>query len=143
VATEEGIVIRADGGSAIVKATKTDACKACTARGSCHVMGGGREMEISAFNPVGAEVDDHVLLSFDTSSLLKASFLLYIVPVFALLAGAVAGHYLTLSVGWDPSIGACVLGFLSLSLSAAFIKARGNAMGKKTAYQPKIIRILR
>jgi len=142
MATEEGIVIRAGGDSVVVKATKTDACEACTARSSCHVLGGGKEMEISALNPVGAKVDDRVLLSFDTSSLLKASFLLYIVPVIALLAGAVAGNFLSLSMGWDPSIGACILAFVFVALSAVFVKAKGNAMGKKSGYQPRAIRIL-
>lgn len=143
MATEEGIVIKLDEDSAWVRATKTGACDSCSARSSCHVMGGGREMEINAINGAGARVDDHVVLSFDTTSLLKAAFLLYIVPIVALMLGAMAGHILSMPLQLDPSIGSCVVAFLFFGLAVIFVKSKGNAMGKKREYQPQIIRILK
>ena len=143
MATEEGIVIKLDEGSALVRATKTGACESCSARSSCHVLGGGTEMEINAVNVVGAQVDDRVVLSFDTTSLLKASFLLYIVPIIALMFGAAVGHMVSIPLQLDPSTGSCVVSFLFFGLSVVFIKSKGNAMGKKIQYQPQIIRVLK
>jgi sigma-E factor negative regulatory protein RseC len=106
-------------------------------------MGGGKEMEINAINTAGAQVNDRVVLSFDTSSLLKASFLLYIVPIIALILGAVAGQILSTPFQLDPSAGSCGVALLFFALAVAFIKFKGNSLGKKRAYQPQIVRILR
>lgn len=143
MATEEGIVIKLDRDSAWVRATKTGACESCSSRSSCHVLGGGNEMEISAINAAGAQIDDRVVLSFDTPSLLKASFLLYIVPIIALMFGAVVGHAVSMPLQLDQSIGSCVAAFLFFGLSVVFIKSKGNAMGKKIQYRPHIIRVLK
>ena len=91
MATEEGIVIKIDSSTAWVKTTKTHACKACGARASCNVMGGGKEMEVEAINYAGAKVGEKVVLFFETSPLLKATFMLYVLPVLFLIAGAFIG----------------------------------------------------
>jgi sigma-E factor negative regulatory protein RseC len=143
MATEEGIVIELNKDSARVRATKTGACESCSARSSCHVMGGGNEMEINAINAAGAQVDDRVVLSFDTSSLLKASFLLYIVPIIALMFGAIAGHVLSIPLQLDSSIASFAGAFLFFGLALVFIRSKGNALGKKREYQPRIIRVLK
>jgi sigma-E factor negative regulatory protein RseC len=143
MAREEGIVIKLDEGSALVRATKTGACESSSARSSCHDMGGGKEMEISAINIAGAQVNDHVVLSFDTASLLKASFLLYMVPIIALVFGAIAGQILSMPLELDPSIGSCAVAFLFFALAVVFIKSKGNALGEKKEYRPQIIRILK
>jgi positive regulator of sigma E activity len=43
--------------------------------------GGDDDVEVEAINAAGAKVDDRVFISFKTSSLLKVSFLVYMVPV--------------------------------------------------------------
>ena len=99
-------------------------------------------MEVEVLNPVGARVDDRVVIYFETTSLLKASFLLYFFPVLAMLAGALVGHHFALSRNWDPSLGAAILGFLGLFLALAFVRMHGQKMATRNTYKPKIIRIL-
>jgi len=142
MATEEGIVIKLEGDTASVRATKTEACEGCSAQSSCHAMGGGKEMEINAINDVAAQVGDRVLLSFDTPSLLKATFLLYIVPVIALILGAGVGQTLSKPLDLDPSVGSCLLAFSFFAIAAVFVKSKGNAMGERGDFQPRITRIL-
>ena len=45
-------------------------------------------MEVDAVNSVGAQVGDRIMLYFETGSLLKATFLLYIFPILCMLLGA-------------------------------------------------------
>ena len=142
MATEEGIVTAATPSTARVKTTKSSACEACSARRSCHALGGGDDMEVDVLNPVGAQVDDRVVIYFETASLLKASFLLYFFPVLVMLAGALIGHHYALSRNWDPSLGAAGLGFMGLFLALAFVRTRGQKMATRNAYKPKIIRII-
>ena len=76
MATEKGIVLRTDSEAAWVKTVRSSACEGCTAKGSCHSMGGGNEMEVKALNTAGARAGDRIVLSFETASLLKATFLI-------------------------------------------------------------------
>ena len=142
MATEQGVVLRTDSESAWVKTTRSSACEGCTARGSCHTMGGGQEMEVKALNPAGARVGDRIVLSFETSSLLKATFLIYVFPILFLIAGAALGQMLAPLIGLSPSALSVLLGFTFFFTALFIIKARANKLAKKNAYQPKITKIL-
>ena len=143
MAVEEGTVIRLADKTAWVKTRKSKACEGCTARGSCSAMGGGNDMEVEAVNLAGGKVGDRVVISFETSSLLKASFLLYVFPILCMLAGAFIGLYLAPRWNLDGSVFSAVGGFAFLGLAFLFVKVKGNRMGQEDAYRPKIVRILK
>ena len=142
MATEQGVVLRTDSEAAWVKTSRSSACKGCTARGSCHTTGGGQEMEVKALNPAGARVGDRIVLSFETGSLLKATFLIYVFPIIFLIAGAALGQALAPFIEFSPSALSVLLGFTFFFTALLFIKTRANKMAKQNAYQPKITKIL-
>jgi sigma-E factor negative regulatory protein RseC len=142
MATEEGVVLRIDTGTAWVKTKKSKSCEGCSSKGFCHALGSQDEMEVEAINAAGGKVGDKVVLNFDTSSLLKASFLLYVFPIICMLAGAFVGMELAPSLNFDSSISSAIGGFLFFGLSVLFVKSKGNRMARKDEYRPKIIRIL-
>lgn len=142
MATEEGIVTKTGAATAWVKTTKSDACKGCSARNSCHTLGGGEEMEVEAINQVSAQVGQKVVLSFDTSPLLKATFMLYVFPILTLIAGAFIGQQIAVSFNFNKSLWSAMIGFLFFGLSILFVKSKGNKMAQREEYQPKIIRII-
>ena len=142
MATERGIVIKLDSNTAWVKTTRTSACKTCSAKSSCNVVESGKEMEVQAINEAGAQVGDRIIISIDTASLLKASFLLYVFPILLMIAGAVIGQKAGPLFDIDPSLFSAVVGFLFFFISIWFVKSRGNTMALKNEYKPKIIRIL-
>jgi len=135
LATEEGIVTK-----------KSAACESCSAKGFCDTMGGSGsndDVEVKAINAVEAKVDDKVTISFETSSLLKVSFLVYMVPVLFLILGVIIGDKIAAIFNYDQSIFSVLVGFLFLFAAFFFIKTKGKELSKKDAYQPKIIRILK
>ena len=140
--TEEGIVIRTDADTAWIKTTRTGGCNDCSARGSCHTLGGGKEMEVSALNTAGAHIGDRVLIGFDTGSLLKVQFLLYILPILALMAGAAVGNGIAPYLSLNSTALSIVIGFASLALSLLFIRVKGNRLARKSEYRPKVLRVL-
>jgi sigma-E factor negative regulatory protein RseC len=142
LATEKGIVLRTDSEAAWVKTVRSSACEGCTAKGSCHSMAGGNEMEVKALNTAGARAGDRVVLSFETASLLKATFLIYVFPIILLIVGAAIGQMLAFLIGFSPSALSVLLGFVFFFTGLFIIKARANKMAKKNAYQPKITKIL-
>jgi len=142
VATEEGVVIKISAGAAWVKTSKSSACKACSARASCHSSGGGEEMEVEVINEVGARVGDRIVLSLATGSFLKATFLLYIFPILLLIAGAIIGQETASYFGVNPSGLAAAAGFALFFAALLLVKIKANQLAKKNEYRPKIIKIL-
>ncbi|MGD8283818.1 MAG: SoxR reducing system RseC family protein [Desulfobacterales bacterium] len=142
MATEHGVVIKTDSTSAWVKTVKSGACKACSARGSCHSLSSSDEMEVKAINEVGANVGDQIVLSFETSSLLKATFLLYVFPILLLIIGAVIGEQIAPSFRINPSALSAIIGFSFFFAAVLFIKVMANRMAKKNEYKPQIIKII-
>lgn len=144
MATEEGVVTKIESATtAWVKTTRSGACKACSARSSCHSLGGGEnETEVEAINQAGAQIGQKVVLGFDTSPLLKATFLLYMFPILTMIAGAFIGQQLAIDFHLDPSFLSAVFGFLFFGLTLVFVRSKGNKLAKRDEYRPKIIRII-
>jgi sigma-E factor negative regulatory protein RseC len=141
LATEQGVVLRTDSKAAWVKTTRSSACEGCTARDSCHTMG-GKEIEVKALNSAGARAGDRIVLSFETSSLLKATFLIYVFPIVFLIAGAALGQFLAPLAAFNPSALSVLLGFALFFLALLIMKQKANKMARKSAYQPRITKIL-
>lgn len=84
--TGEAIVVSVCGDEAIVKISKSSACgHDCASCKACS----NPSYEISVINKIGAKAGDKVLIETKTSKVLFASFLLYILPVFLLIIGAI------------------------------------------------------
>lgn len=140
--TEQGMVIRVDTKTAWIKTTKTGACESCSAKSSCHTLGGGKEMEVEAINVAGARIGDQVVIGFETASLLKASFLIYIFPILGLIAGAAVGEAIAPYFSMNKSLSALLIGGFAFFLCYLFIRKKGNELAKNRSYRPKVIRIL-
>ncbi|HUV51287.1 MAG TPA: SoxR reducing system RseC family protein [Anaerolineae bacterium] len=143
MATQEGIITKVYSTTAWVKCAKCAACESCSAKGFCNTAGVSDDVEVEAINAVGAKVNDRVTISFETSSLLKVSFLVYMIPVLFLILGVIIGDKIALIINYDKSICSMLVGFLFLVAAFFFVKAKGRELSKKDAYQPKIIRILK
>ena len=143
MATEKGIVIRETAATAWVKTNRTEACKHCASRGSCHTVGSGEEMEVEAINMVGAKAGDHIILTFETAPFLKATFLLYVFPIIMMLIGAAIGQWLAVTMGWSESPSSLFLSLIALFLTVLFVRKKANQLAGKKEYRPKITHILK
>jgi len=142
MATEQGIVIKTDSRTAWVKTIKSANWSGCSAKGSCHSKGAGEEMEVYAINEAGARKGDRIVLSFETSSLLKVTFLLYVFPILLLIIGAAVGQEMAPKFDFNPSGFSAIMGFIFFFAALLIIKTTANRLAKKNEYRPKIIKIL-
>ena len=142
MATEKGVVTKLGFHTAWVKTTQSAVCTSCASKGSCTAMG-NNNMEVEAINTAGAQVGDRIILSIETSSLLKASFLLYVFPILCMIIGAIIGHGTAPLFHFDASTFSAVIGFLFFSLAVMFVKLKGNKLAEKDRYKPRITRILK
>jgi len=124
---EEARVIEVRNGRALVETSRSSACKACAGRAGCATLGGGREARVWAADHVGVERGMRVEVAVGEGSFLLAGFLVYMVPVAALLLGAYGGHSWATRNGFDADLTAAGAGisFMALALLASrFIASR-------------------
>ncbi|MGD9972788.1 MAG: SoxR reducing system RseC family protein [Desulfatirhabdiaceae bacterium] len=142
MATEEGIIIRiGDNDIAWVKTVRSSACESCSARHSCSTQDSGKEMEVEAFNPIAAKEGDRVIIRMKTSTLLNAAFMMYIVPILFMLAGALIGDGLSSSLRMDSVLLSTFMGLFSFILSFVLIRYKTGRKEVRDRYRPRIIRI--
>jgi sigma-E factor negative regulatory protein RseC len=126
-----------------VEATPSAACEGCASRGSCHAVGKERN-SVQVINRLDAKEGDTVVISFETGPLLKALFLLYMVPILALLAGACAGNWLIApTVAIDPSVVSAATAFLCFFAAIWLAKEKATRLEMRDSYRPKITRVFR
>lgn len=136
--TENGIVIKTDAKTAWVKTIRSSACEGCASKDSCQ---GGKEAQVEALNTMGAKAGDAVVVGFETGSFVKISMLIYLFPVFAMAAGAVAGSHIAPIYGFDPTNASALLAFSFLGLSFLIIRMTSSLLAGDDRYQARIVKI--
>ncbi|MBW2123410.1 MAG: SoxR reducing system RseC family protein [Deltaproteobacteria bacterium] len=131
-------------GFASVRATGGEGCEGCASRGVCHALGGGREREVTAVNRAGAAAGDRVLISIGSGSFLKASFVVYLVPVLALIVGSVIGKTYSASIwaGGNPDVVSILAGLVSFGACLGVIRLFSGFLRGDSRYYPVIERVV-
>ncbi len=142
MATEEGVVVNVGSDTVRIKSHRTEACDECVAKDGCRVMGGGKDMEFDVENTLGAQMGDKVQVAVSDQAFLKVIFLVYLVPVFGLMVGAVLGQEIGHSMGFDPSMSAAVIGFACMGGVFAIVKVIAGKMDKSERYKPQLVKIV-
>lgn len=128
---------------AVVRCQKGSACQHCVSKSSCLSGEQTGTMQVDAHNPLNAKVGDRVRLVTSSRVFLRSSFILYIVPLIALVVGAVAGQQIGERIpnGPDPNLLAAMIG--CAFLVGAFLTIRvGTRALPPEDYMPSIIEIL-
>lgn len=136
--TENGIVIKADQNTAWVKTIRSSSCEGCASKESCE---SAKEGQVEAINAVGAQSGDAVVVGFDTGAFVKISMLLYLFPVFSMIAGAIIGTHIAPVYGFDDTNCTAAFSFSFLALSFLLIRLVSSRMSGNTRYQARIIKI--
>ncbi len=135
---EVGTVIASRGGTARVLVAMNAACDHCPSRSCCTSLGGDLK-GVDVSNRMGAREGQKVKVAISQKAVLKASFILYMVPILALIIGAVLGNYLGPQHKeiWAVSMG---IGFFVGSYFV--IKVLNTYLENKAEYLPVITGIL-
>ena len=121
-----------------VRPASQDACATC---GSCADEPQGRLLEVKA--APGAEPGRRVLIEVRDEGGLGPAFVVFLLPVLALLIGAVLGSHVpswTGSPDLSPTL-AAILGALALlGLAILAVRSYDRAYGTKAGPRPRIVR---
>lgn len=138
--TRTGVVKALQGHMALVVTRMEPECESCKAKDACFSLGGGgANAEVKARNTAGAEVGDVVTISIKGSSLLKVSFLVYMLPILALLGGVILGVFLSTYIPVNENILVGVFGLLAFCGTFIWLKTKGDRLAGKQEFTPEII----
>jgi len=113
------------------------ACESC---GACLASLDPKQRTLLAANDRGAGIGNMVEIEVPPVRAVGAAFLLFIVPLFSVLAGAYVGHRIARALGWPEVAGAIGLGCLAFMLS--FLILRFVERAGSRASMARIVRIL-
>ena len=135
--TETGQVVAESGSKVWVMTIRQSACQSCSARHGCGqkalaTMSQGKANQILVDNTLGARVGDQVTLAIGESALLGASLLVYALPLLLMVAGAMAGHWLSAS-GDLPALAGAVAG-----LAVGFASVRRALRRSAGDWEPRM-----
>ena len=141
--SEQGVVKRTIGTKAWVITTRSEMCEACASHGACTALGGGKEMEVEAINDAQARPGDLVLLTLEDQSLVKLSFLVYLFPILALIAGAALGQKVAPLLGTHLELSSFGLGSIFFGLAFVLVRIKDKKLGQTGAVIPKVAQIIK
>ena len=134
-----GVVKAVQGHLAVVMTRMEPECEGCSSKEACFSLGGGDvNTEVKARNTAGAEVGDLVTISIRGSSLIKVSFLVYMLPILALIGGVVLGHYLSGVIPVDENILVGIFGLFAFCGAFIWLRKKGDRLATKHEFMPEI-----
>lgn len=139
---ERGTVEKTSTQKAFVRIERTSACAACESRSSCHVQN-NRDFVIEVSNELGAGAGDTVEISMPSGSVIKASLVVYLLPVLGLLLGALSGGALGPALEMNSTTASLAGGGAGLMLSITALKGLDRRVRSRPGYSPKMTRILK
>lgn len=138
-----GLVIETGGETAMVTLQQHLACGSC---GRCGMLSGstGRDQVVEVLNPIRAQNGQRVILETDDRQILFISFMLYLVPLAALLAGIIAGLNLAgrLALGLNHELFAAGVGLAGMVVVFVLLRLWDNRVKGQDKYKPVITGII-
>ncbi|HEY3425988.1 MAG TPA: SoxR reducing system RseC family protein [Negativicutes bacterium] len=133
---QEGVVLEVAGSMAKVKTSRHNDCENC---GACP---GNSAMVLETRNPLGARPGQRVIVEVQEVNMLRAAFIVYVLPLIAIFAGALSGNILAERLSYAPlwfQIGGGLVAFLA---SVMYIKYFDYNARSNVKMQPVITSIL-
>jgi len=147
VIEETGIVVSVQGDLAEVAGQVRSSCGGCAVKGACGTSllaryFGPERLLLQASNPIGARPGERVIIGLPEVALLEASVLAYLVPLAALVGGAVAGAFVVRLAPAYTQLVSVITGMGGLAAALTCLVGFIRAKPLDERYRPRILRSL-
>jgi len=132
-------VVEILGGKAKVKVKRGAACESCKIDSLCKMLSQGYVV-IEAENPIGAKTGQEVMVTIYNEEVLKASLILFGIPLICLLLGAFVGYYIDIS--GMRNLSTFLGSFIGVSLAFLGIKLFSKRYEREPKYRPVITKVI-
>ncbi len=84
------------------------------------------------------------MVSMEHMNILKATFLVYVIPMILLIVGIVGSYYILDSIGFNGAkeVVAAIIGIILMALSYIYLKINDNKFRESREYVPVVTKIL-
>jgi len=140
---ETGVVIGVSNERAWIRIESEEDCSSC-ASSSCHREEGpnGRRV-VEALNTMGVRTGQRVQLHTRSADIIKASLLMYVLPLFLLLTGAFWGRFIGKGYAEDLSdVLALTFGLGLMGAGFVGIRLYNNRTARRKEFYPRITRVI-
>lgn len=142
---ESAHVVESEGEYAWVETERRSSCGSCSAKGcgtgALSKILGRRSQRMKVLNPVGAKAGDEVVLGIREQALLMGSLAVYIVPIAAMLAGALLGQSLAPQWGADAEGASALCGLLGLAVGFLWLNRYNRNIAGDERFMATILRV--
>lgn len=140
---EQAIVVEVSAEEVWVETCRQTACQSCSAKSSCghsllSKISSGKTQRLQVKTDKELQVGDQVVLGLDEGAFIRGSALVYLLPLLALIIGALAGDAL---FGQD-SLMSFVLAGAGLLAGFAYVRWYSWRHRQDAQYQPVVLRKL-
>ncbi|WP_312563261.1 SoxR reducing system RseC family protein [Anaerospora sp.] len=135
VKRQEGVVLEVSEKMAKVKTSRHNNCESC---GACP---GNSALVLDAKNPLGALPGQRVEFEIREAGMLKAAFIVFVLPLLAAFIGGTSGGWLATHAGYDAQLPEIIGGVMSFGLAVMYIKYVDVSIRSDARMQPIITRI--
>lgn len=136
---EIGIVQEIRGKKAQVVIKRHAACGDC---GACQVGKEKMTMETMARNDAGAEVGNEVAVEMEFANVLKATSIMYGIPLIGFILGCAIGYFLAQAMKWDMVLVPFFCGIVLVVVSYGVIRKLDKKGKFNSKYEPVITEII-
>lgn len=139
---EMGEVVGLVSGGVIVETSRVSGCASCSSQKGCgisalqHVFGRHRH-QVTAYSDLRLRIGDLVQLTLPASALVEAALLMYLLPLVALIVGAVIGQTV-----FGTNVLAMLGGIAGFALSILFIARLQSTMLRRGRFAPRVEQVL-
>ena len=145
-----GVVTDIKGERAVVQLLRHTACGEC---GACQLGDDSKQIRIECANDVGAQIGEFVEIDLESPNVLGAAFIMYMVPLAALLAGVLGSSLLFgllvksgvisgAAAGYKELVGAGA-GVVLMTLTYFIIKGKEDKFSDSQKYLSRITKVER
>ncbi|SNS33586.1 positive regulator of sigma(E), RseC/MucC [Anaerovirgula multivorans] len=115
--------------------------------GSCNACKMGQEdmkMEIEAINDANAKLGERVEVDMEGQSVLTAAFIVYVIPLLALVIGVLLATTIlpNLGVNENMELYAALIGFTLMFFSFIGIRKKENVIKNSRKFTPVIVEVI-
>ncbi len=138
---QNGIIVSVNENRAKVMLQRQSACGDCKA---CKLGRDNTNIEIDAINSINAKIGDHVEIDMEHQSFLIAAFIVYMLPLFALIGGILIGNVMLSRFGMieHREVGSGLFGLLLTAITFVIIRLKEKSFRSDKRFVPIITGIL-
>ena len=139
---QQGYIIEiVDNITAKLKLKRHSACASC---GKCATTSEEKDIIVEVDNTIGAKVGDRVEVNMETINVLKAAFIVYTIPLIALLIGTVGTFYILNAINFNRNIEiiSAIVGLIFTIIVFLILKKNDKKFRDSKEYIPIVTRII-